>query len=312
MKRTYSLDERMEKKREQIRRLKLILIITSIVSFLLIFPSFLGGPGGAVCYLLLIFGPFIFPFLVVFLLLYFQMKNTVKGYDRMWEEFKARTFDQGLEPLKEGTPKFKELLDRCSRRDCFTRYPVFGTRQDIWGREVWTWLWRSEGSSDNKNERAAVEYLVAMTFIQNFKGWITLRKENILDLGILVKDIQFEDPDFNDEFYVMASSKKVAYDLFHPRMMEFWKRKGNFGMEIRDGWLMLFRSVSKSDIFGESFIGFHYDVSPLLEFQIAAVEFMEEFIDMIPGYVKGNERFEAIEMKNGYRADMEHDEILEL
>lgn len=272
----------------------------------------MGGPGGAVCYMLLIFGPFILPLLAVGILTYFQMKNMVRGYDQMWEEFKARTSEQGLEPLKEGSPMFKELLDRCSRKDSFSRYPVFGTKQDIWGREVWTWLWRSEGSSNNKNQQPGLEYLVAMTFLQNFKGWITLRKESFLDLGILVKDIQFEDPDFNDEFYVMASSKKVAYDLFHPRMMEFWKRKGNFDMEIRDGWLKLFRSVSKTKIFQESIFGFNYDVAPLLEFQTAAVEFMEEFIDMIPGYVKGNERFEAIEMKNGYRANMDHDEVLEL
>ena len=70
MKKTMSLDERIEKKRRQIGKLKWSLIVTLIVSVAFIFPSFVGGPGGPICYFLFIFGPFVLPLLIVGFLRY--------------------------------------------------------------------------------------------------------------------------------------------------------------------------------------------------------------------------------------------------
>jgi hypothetical protein len=312
MKKTLTLDERMELKRKRLKGLKRGIIITSVLSVILLPISLLGGLGGALCYIVLIFGTIFFPIILVQSLLYLQMKNQIKGYDRMWEEFRAVTIEQGLEPVRDSPQHISEVLNKCATKDHFIRYAIFGTKQDIWGRVVWTWFWKAldhHGSGDD--HIPTHEYLVAMTHLQNIKGWVTVRRESHLG-GTLFEDIDFEDPVFSRKFFVKASSKKLAYDFFHPRMMDLWKKKCEYRFEIRDGWLILFDTVSKNRIFQESIAGFTYDVSHLTKFQEKSVEFMEEIIDLIPNYMKGHERFEAIEMKDGIRSDVVHDGVLEL
>jgi hypothetical protein len=55
-----------------------------------------------------------------------------------------------------------------------------------------------------------------------------------------------------------------------------------------------------------------YSVKPLLDFHQYGVDFLKEVVDLIPNYVKGKEKVEAVEFVDGYRDDIDSSEILEL
>jgi hypothetical protein len=301
----------MEKKRRQMKRLKKIIIAMYVGTFLLLFPSLLGGLSGLFCWLF--FVSIMLLFLVLIPMIYLTSKFTVKAYDQMWEDFKKATIEQGLEPLKDSPPEISAILKKSSGKSSYDRYPIFGTKQEIWGRTVWTWFWKYLGNEKKDNQGSAgYEYLVAMTRVPGLKGWINVRHEGPFNFGILGNDIDFEDPDFSEMFHVGASSKRLAFDFFHPRMMEFWKEYGKYEMKIKDEWIFIFKSEQGWNIFRETFWGCHYDIKPLIEFQEQGVLFLEEVIERIPNYLMGGDKIEAVEFEDEFRADVEQGEILEL
>lgn len=52
-------------------------------------------------------------------------------------------------------------------------------------------------------------------------------------------DIDFESQDFSDRFWVRSPDHRFAYDVIHPRMMEYLMEPGLTRWEARDGWLCL-------------------------------------------------------------------------
>lgn len=65
-----------------------------------------------------------------------------------------------------------------------------------------------------------------------------VRRENILDKvagAVGFDDIDFESAEFNKRYYVKSSDKKFAYDVIHPRMMEFFLSTESPVTDIKDG-----------------------------------------------------------------------------
>jgi hypothetical protein len=65
-----------------------------------------------------------------------------------------------------------------------------------------------------------------------------VRRENVLDRvagAVGFDDIDFESAEFSKRYYVKSSDKKFAYDVIHPRMMEFLLSTDTPVIDIRDG-----------------------------------------------------------------------------
>lgn len=65
---------------------------------------------------------------------------------------------------------------------------------------------------------------------------LDIRPENIFDkIGAAIgfDDIDFESAEFSRRFYVKSPDKKFAYDIIHPRMMEFLLETKNLTIEAR-------------------------------------------------------------------------------
>lgn len=73
---------------------------------------------------------------------------------------------------------------------------------------------------------------------------LRIRTEGYFDkfAGLLgFDDIDFESAEFSDRFHVKSSDKRFAYDVVHPRMMEFLLAESPPTLEIERGYLCLHR-----------------------------------------------------------------------
>jgi len=83
-----------------------------------------------------------------------------------------------------------------------------------------------------------------------------LRPEGFLDkitefLGF--DDIDFESTEFSEKFYVKAPDKRWAYDVLHPRTMEFLLNSPRFSIQLEGDWGIAYRSSRFSaEEFGEA------------------------------------------------------------
>ena len=71
---------------------------------------------------------------------------------------------------------------------------------------------------------------------------LLIRRENLLDklAGALgFDDIDFESSEFSRAFHVKCPDKKLAYDIVHPRMMEFLMASDPPAIDVRAGVLCL-------------------------------------------------------------------------
>lgn len=101
---------------------------------------------------------------------------------------------------------------------------------------------------------------------------IVIRPENFFDRIAEVigfEDIDFESDEFNRAFHVQCSDKKFAYDIVHPRMMEFLLARIGWSLEIRQSALLV---CDGSDFSVEKFR--------------AAIDFAQGFLELLPEYLK--------------------------
>lgn len=71
---------------------------------------------------------------------------------------------------------------------------------------------------------------------------LLIRRENLLDKlagAIGFDDIDFESEEFSRRFHVKSPDRKFAYDVVHPRMMEFLMAGRMQALDIRDGRMCL-------------------------------------------------------------------------
>jgi hypothetical protein len=98
-----------------------------------------------------------------------------------------------------------------------------------------------------------------------------IRPENIFDKFtelVGFNDIDFESAEFSKKFYVKAPNKKWAYDIIHPRMMEYLLASPVFSIQFDFLSIIVYRDrLFSPDDF------------------TAAGEFINGFFDLIPDYV---------------------------
>ncbi len=79
---------------------------------------------------------------------------------------------------------------------------------------------------------------------------MAIRGENIFDKiagAIGFDDIDFESAEFSRKFHVKSSDKRFAYDVVHPRMMEFLLGHRGYTIELQKGLLLVYRGVARWD-----------------------------------------------------------------
>ncbi len=73
---------------------------------------------------------------------------------------------------------------------------------------------------------------------------LLIRTENFWDKiteFIGFDDIDFESAEFNREFYVKSPDKRWAYDVLHPKSMEYLLHAPRFTLEFQGPYIMAYR-----------------------------------------------------------------------
>jgi hypothetical protein len=99
-----------------------------------------------------------------------------------------------------------------------------------------------------------------------------IRHENLLDKlteFVGLDDIDFESAEFSREFYVKAQDRRWAYDVIHPRMMEFLLQAPRFNLQLDRRHIIAWR--------GSRFSGPDFT---------AACGVVQGMLDRLPEYLK--------------------------
>lgn len=200
---------------------------------------------------------------VIFILHFLSVKRRKK----MAAYAKARGWK--FWPEKDRTVENKYPAFQCLRRG-HTRYAFNQMRGEVGGREVTAFDYHyvtGHGKSRSVHNFSA---LIIQSPIR-LKP-LLLRPENIFDkmtdfFGY--NDIDFESAEFSRKFYVKAKDKRWAYDVIHPRMIEYLLKAPKFSIQLDTGNGLAWKCKRFSERdFDDAF------------------ELIEGILDRIPEYVK--------------------------
>ncbi len=95
-----------------------------------------------------------------------------------------------------------------------------------------------------KNRRTHTYRFSYLIFRLPFRGVpdLTIRREGLFDKisgAFGFDDIDFESAEFSKKYYVQSSDRRFAYDLIHPRMMEFLLRVHPPRIDFSGGYVLL-------------------------------------------------------------------------
>jgi hypothetical protein len=97
----------------------------------------------------------------------------------------------------------------------------------------------TETSTDSQGRTATREvahwFSVVLFEVGTAFPSLLIRPENFLDkiaAALGFDDIDFESAEFSRQFYVKSSDKKFAYDVIHPRMMEFLMEQPSWILQL--------------------------------------------------------------------------------
>ena len=104
--------------------------------------------------------------------------------------------------------------------------------------------YRYKITTSNGKQTTTVTYIISFVAVRPALALpedLTVRAEGILDrIGAFMglDDIDFESSEFSKRFHVKCSDRRLAFDLFDPRMMEFFLQSGPPRVQARDGTLL--------------------------------------------------------------------------
>jgi uncharacterized protein DUF3137 len=115
------------------------------------------------------------------------------------------------------------------------------------GRRILTFQYsyqETQGSGDNQ-QTTTYYFTVASVSLPSPKPTLEIGREGFGRklLGLVgVRDLQLESEEFNDKFRIKAENERFAYDILHPRMMEWMladQRALNYGFRFERGDLVV-------------------------------------------------------------------------
>jgi hypothetical protein len=130
-------------------------------------------------------------------------------------------------------------------------------------------------STDSKGRRTTHHHHRTFVCLEHDAdlGRIEVRPEHFLDrIGAFFgfDDVDFESEEFSRKYHVKAEDRKLAYDVFHPKMIEFFLSLGDFKVTTSRN-LALFRR-------GSSLMSIEEIERTLLD--------ADGFLDRLPRYVR--------------------------
>ena len=187
---------------------------------------------------------------------------------RQWASAHGLSFDPSRDYSLDERFSFR-CLHRGNRRYAYNR--ITGTWQ---GYELLGFDYHYETYSyDSKGRRQTHHHRFSAVILKlplQMKP-LFIRPEGFLDkLAEFVgfDDIDFESLEFSREFYVKSPDKRFAYDVLHPRTMEFLLNSPRFSIQFDGEWAIAYRSSRfKPEEFG------------------AAAEVLRGIVERLPRYL---------------------------
>ena len=152
---------------------------------------------------------------------------------------------------------------------------TFNVLRGTWrGRQVR--LFALEFTVGGGRNRRTVRKKVALAPLPDAWPFLSIRPETLGDKladALGADDIDFESQEFSNRFWVKSEDRRFAYDLIHPRMMQFLLGPGWQEWQVRGAFLALWTEGPLEAA----------DVQPALERLIG-------FLDLWPPHVVGQRR----------------------
>jgi hypothetical protein len=104
-----------------------------------------------------------------------------------------------------------------------------------------------EYQTTTKGERSSTIHTYCITIMEfpfKQKGTLLMRKEcgfDKMDAFLGKNDLDFENKEFSDIYYVVADPPQFAYRFFHPRMIELFLEYRQYSLFIKDVVIMIYR-----------------------------------------------------------------------
>lgn len=160
-------------------------------------------------------------------------------------------FDPGKDSSMGGYGRFDLFAQGRSRAG----YNTLSGSVDIAGKryEVSMGDYRYTTGSGKHKQTHHTSYLLASVPFPMVPD-VDIRRESLFDklaAAIGLDDIDFESAEFSSKYHVTSPHKRFAYDLVHPRMMEFLLRVDAPAVQIRDRGVLLTDGGGRWDV--ESF-----------------------------------------------------------
>jgi hypothetical protein len=130
--------------------------------------------------------------------------------------------------------------------------------------------------------RSSTTYNISLVIVKSpiLLKPLFIRHENFLDKFaefVGFNDIDFESSEFSKKFFVKSPDKKWAYDIIHPRMMEFLMASPEFSIQFDTLSVIVYRDTTFSTA----------------DFE-AAAEFVNGVFERIPDYVIQNQSLRQV------------------
>ncbi|MCK5773025.1 MAG: hypothetical protein KAH57_04495 [Thermoplasmata archaeon] len=216
-----------------------------------------------------------------------KMGRTEKSLEEMYAEYCLFMGSRGDQAFRDMPDSVDRVL-KGSLNEPGTKHMIMGgvhVRDDVIYRTGW---WKGNGFGTKSNDRPIFDHLVTVVFVGKFRGSVTFRPGNPVE-ELLIRDIDFEDRKFSNWSIVQANPRRLAYDFFHPRMIELFKKERRFSMTLHDGWMILHERVKRASLFDPDSSGKKYDLTQLAEWIEGTTTFLPGVYQLIPTYMKEEE-----------------------
>jgi len=213
----------------------------------------------------------------------------------MYESFVQKQF---IEYCKQGGHKFLGESTGSLREKMLKTHLTTGQNRSmhvvmhsVGKRKVTTATWTNEIHT-GKGSIVYTYQLALMTLDLRSGGYIYMRKEGLKDkmanvLGL--NDLDFEHQEFSDRFYVAAKPDRFGFDFFHPRMIEIFLKKPEYGLIVFNEVLIVYKRVQNPEGI-RSFFAFIMRKIPAMDNMKDALEFVQEVEKSVPKLLKPKSR----------------------
>lgn len=158
---------------------------------------------------------------------------------------RAWTFEPSRWPVHKSFPQFGLFSTGDNRQGTNTIRGTFEAHGARLGLIIGDYSYQTT-STDSKGNRSTTTHHAGYAIATLPPRWVTpsldVRPENFLDrIGAALgfDDIDFESAEFSRAFHVKSPERRFAYDVLHPRMMEFLLRGSRPRLTLSDGAVLL-------------------------------------------------------------------------